>query len=111
MARFGPDGVGEPVPAHCPEPVHQGNVLCPFGFWGLAGIVEQPVSTAAIVWHVTGDPLDVANWGGTAEMTTATLADFVDAFTNRRRGRRRRRRVAHAPVGDAGPRQSVPAEH
>ena len=57
VARFGPGGAGEPVPAHCPEPVHQGNVLCPFGFWGLAGIVEQPVSTAAIVWHVTGDPL------------------------------------------------------
>ncbi len=40
--RFGPFGAGGVVPAHCPEPDHSGNVLCPFGFWGLSAIVEQP---------------------------------------------------------------------
>jgi hypothetical protein len=52
VRRFGPSGTGEPVPAHCPEPDHTGNVLCPFGFWGLSTVVEQPASTGSLVWHV-----------------------------------------------------------
>jgi hypothetical protein len=52
VRRFGPEGTGEPVPPHCPEPDHAGSVLCPFGFWGLSTVVEQPASTDSLVWHV-----------------------------------------------------------
>jgi hypothetical protein len=52
VRRFGPEGTGEPVPPHCPEPDHAGGVLCPFGFWGLSTVVEQPASTDSLVWHV-----------------------------------------------------------
>ncbi|SDH20224.1 hypothetical protein SAMN05216553_117189 [Lentzea fradiae] len=50
VARFGPFGAGGPVPARCPEPDHSGNVLCPFGFWGLSSVLEQPAGPLA--WQV-----------------------------------------------------------
>ncbi|ANZ39253.1 hypothetical protein BBK82_27525 [Lentzea guizhouensis] len=43
VGQFGPFGPGGEVPAHCPVSDHSGNVLCPFGFWGLSTVVEQPV--------------------------------------------------------------------
>ncbi|MEO6090471.1 MAG: hypothetical protein ABIQ18_45960 [Umezawaea sp.] len=52
VARFGPGGSDGPVPPHCPEPGHSGNTLCPFGFWGLSCVVEQPASTGSVTWHV-----------------------------------------------------------
>jgi hypothetical protein len=52
VRRFGPEGTGEPVPPHCPETDHAGSILCPFGFWGLSTVVEQPASTDSLVWHV-----------------------------------------------------------
>ena len=63
---FGPGGAagGEDaaVPPHCPEPDHGGNVLCPFGFWGLACVLEQPPSAERVVWHVLdgAEPVSVA---------------------------------------------------
>ena len=41
---FGPEGQQQPVPAYCPhEDDHhdKGNVVCPFGFWGLSCLIEQ----------------------------------------------------------------------
>ncbi|GAA3660470.1 hypothetical protein GCM10022267_53360 [Lentzea roselyniae] len=42
VGQFGPFGAGGEVPAHCPVSDHSGNVLCPFGFWGLSSVLEQP---------------------------------------------------------------------
>jgi hypothetical protein len=41
------------IPPHCPEH-HDGStdVLCPFGFWGLSSVLEQPASTGSIAWYV-----------------------------------------------------------
>lgn len=50
VSRFGPFGAGGPVPPRCPEPDHGGNVLCPFGFWGLSSALEQPAGPLA--WQV-----------------------------------------------------------
>ncbi|HEX7309313.1 hypothetical protein [Lentzea sp.] len=50
VSRFGPFGAGGPVPPRCPEPDHSGNVLCPFGFWGLSSVLEQPAGPLA--WQV-----------------------------------------------------------
>ncbi|MFD5829285.1 hypothetical protein [Lentzea sp. NPDC060358] len=50
VSRFGPFGAGGPVPPRCPEPDHSGNVLCPFGFWGLSNVLEQPAGPLA--WQV-----------------------------------------------------------
>ncbi|MGW6444969.1 hypothetical protein [Lentzea sp. NPDC055074] len=43
VGQFGPFGGGGPVPPHCPVSDHSGNVLCPFGFWGLSSVLEHPV--------------------------------------------------------------------
>ncbi|MET9226628.1 hypothetical protein [Lentzea sp. NPDC003310] len=43
VGQFGPFGAGGPVPPHCPVSDHSGNVLCPFGFWGLSSVLEHPV--------------------------------------------------------------------
>ncbi|GHH55698.1 hypothetical protein [Lentzea cavernae] len=50
VSRFGPFGAGGEVPPLCPEPDHGGNVLCPFGFWGLSRVLEQPAGPLA--WQV-----------------------------------------------------------
>ncbi|MFD4642917.1 hypothetical protein ACFWN2_36805 [Lentzea sp. NPDC058436] len=50
VSRFGPFGAGGEVPPLCPEPDHSGNVLCPFGFWGLSRVLEQPAGPLA--WQV-----------------------------------------------------------
>jgi hypothetical protein len=44
----------------CPyddQPWHEANVLCPYGFWGLRHIVEQPLSA------LPPDQTDVVEWG------------------------------------------------
>ncbi|MGH3165160.1 MAG: hypothetical protein ACRDN0_04590, partial [Trebonia sp.] len=45
LSEFGPGAPDDcPMPAFCPqgqEHLDQGNVLCPFGFWGLSCIIEQ----------------------------------------------------------------------
>ncbi|MGI5506676.1 hypothetical protein [Lentzea sp. CA-135723] len=43
VGQFGPFGAGGPIPPHCPVHDHSGNVLCPFGFWGLSSVLEHPV--------------------------------------------------------------------
>lgn len=60
VGQFGPFGAGGEVPAHCPVPDHSGNVLCPFGFWGLSSVLEQPVGP--LVWRVSerARPFEVA---------------------------------------------------
>jgi hypothetical protein len=60
VARFGPFGAGGPVPVQCPDPDHSGNVLCPFGFWGLSSVLEQPAGPLA--WQVSPQsrPVSVA---------------------------------------------------
>ena len=58
VARFGPFGAGGAVPVDCPEPDHSGNVLCPFGFWGLASVLEQPAGTRT--WPPQPGPVEVA---------------------------------------------------
>ncbi|SDP96990.1 hypothetical protein [Lentzea jiangxiensis] len=60
VSRFGPFGAGGEVPLGCPEPDHSGNVLCPFGFWGLSSVLEQPAGPLA--WQVspTGRQVQVA---------------------------------------------------
>ncbi|MGW6935828.1 hypothetical protein ACWGE0_37635 [Lentzea sp. NPDC054927] len=60
VARFGPFGAGGPVPAQCPDPDHSGNVLCPFGFWGLSSVLEHPAGPLA--WRVApgARPVEVA---------------------------------------------------
>jgi hypothetical protein len=54
--NFGP---GAPpvrtVPATCPEP-HVGSTLCPFGFWGLSCVIEQPASTDEVTHTVFDRP-------------------------------------------------------
>lgn len=50
VSRFGPFGAGGGVPPGCPEPDHSGNVLCPFGFWGLSSVLEQPAGPLA--WQI-----------------------------------------------------------
>jgi hypothetical protein len=45
VSMFGPEGQEQNIPACCPyEADHRnkGNVLCPFGFWGLSCLLEQP---------------------------------------------------------------------
>ncbi|WP_158795117.1 hypothetical protein [Streptomyces sp. NRRL S-337] len=45
VRAYGPEGGGGPVPPVCPwseEHLGRGNVLCPYGFWGLSCMVEQP---------------------------------------------------------------------
>ena len=43
---MGPGATG-PIPPHCPVSDHEDeqDILCPFGFWGLSCIVEQPPSS------------------------------------------------------------------
>jgi hypothetical protein len=67
LSLFGPRGRGHEVPACCPhEAEHRGkgNVLCPFGFWGLSCMLEQPPDAGSrdlpsIVTRNTG-PLGVS---------------------------------------------------
>lgn len=58
VQRFGPFGAGGEVPPRCPEPDHSGNVLCPYGFWGLSNVLEQPAGPP--VWPVRPRPVEVA---------------------------------------------------
>jgi hypothetical protein len=46
VRRFGPGAPVEPVPPTCPESDHLDDeeVLCPYGFWGLSCLLEQPPS-------------------------------------------------------------------
>ncbi|MGZ3143948.1 hypothetical protein ACVDFE_18535 [Lentzea chajnantorensis] len=59
VGRFGPFGPGGEVPAHCPVSDHSGNVLCPFGFWGLSTVLEQPVGPLVRQVSQTPRPFEV----------------------------------------------------
>jgi CHAT domain-containing protein len=61
LQEWGPNGrrTQAPAPA-CPfqdTPAHKKNMLCPYGFWGLKHVIEQPINV---------DPTGVAFTGGTA---------------------------------------------
>jgi hypothetical protein len=63
IAEFGPRAnIARPIPPHCPySDQHRGKeVLCPFGFWGLSCLVEQPPSPSdrdlELVISSTSDP-------------------------------------------------------
>jgi len=96
---FGPaDGGGRPVPEHCPVSDHSGeeDVLCPFAFWGLSCVLEQPPSAAwdaASVVSTRDLPVSllVATGSGLAEKITvrhltALQSVLGDAVTSPRVG-------------------------
>jgi len=59
VRRFGPDGNGEAVPAYCPiDHADDEDVLCPFGFWGLSCLIEQPQSANYDLTQVVTDADD-----------------------------------------------------
>ena len=67
VRRFGPAGAhsDEPVPATCPVGDHladgEEDLLCPYGFWGLSCLLEQPLSASADARSVvTEDSLPVS---------------------------------------------------
>jgi hypothetical protein len=60
VGQFGPFGAGGEVPAHCPVSDHSGNVLCPFGFWGLSAVLEQPVGPLVPFVSVRPRPFEVS---------------------------------------------------
>ncbi|GGU80499.1 hypothetical protein [Lentzea flava] len=60
VGQFGPFGAGGEVPAHCPVADHSGNVLCPFGFWGLSCVLEQPVGPLVPVVSPRPRPFEVS---------------------------------------------------
>ncbi|MDT7789356.1 MAG: hypothetical protein QOF58_7775 [Pseudonocardiales bacterium] len=60
VGQFGPFGAGGEVPAHCPVSDHSGNVLCPFGFWGLSAVLEQPVGPLVPFVSVRSRPFEVS---------------------------------------------------
>ncbi|MFI6100089.1 hypothetical protein ACIA8G_31450 [Lentzea sp. NPDC051213] len=60
VQRFGPFGAGGVVPPRCPEPDHSGNVLCPFGFWGLSRVLEQPAGPLVREVPPRSRPVEVA---------------------------------------------------
>jgi hypothetical protein len=68
VREFGPEGQGADPPVNCPHSHDENDdVLCPYGFWGLCCVIEQPVlrsPTSRIVcndqrplsWLVITDP-------------------------------------------------------
>jgi hypothetical protein len=65
LRRFGPGGTGEAVPPSCPVADHlaagEEDVLCPYGFWGLSCLLEQPPSTGSDALSVISEqPLPVS---------------------------------------------------
>ncbi|GGV28208.1 hypothetical protein GCM10010260_80790 [Streptomyces filipinensis] len=64
VRAYGPEGTGTHIPPVCPwEDQHtdQGDVLCPYGFWGLSCIVEQPPTVHRdLETTVLRDPKEVA---------------------------------------------------
>jgi hypothetical protein len=60
---FGPAGhwTGDP-PGYCPYPHEDGDVVCPYGFWGLSCVLDQPLLQNSPPVHVVcGDP-DELSW-------------------------------------------------
>ncbi|SFR25383.1 hypothetical protein SAMN04488564_108348 [Lentzea waywayandensis] len=74
VGQFGPFGAGGEVPAHCPVADHSGNVLCPFGFWGLSSVLEHPAGP--LVARVSPRPWPF-------EMTMAVDAGMDRGLTDR----------------------------
>jgi CHAT domain-containing protein len=51
VTEFGPGTAGTPVPDRCPHAAghdRPGGILCPYGFWGLAHVLEVPPSSGAM---------------------------------------------------------------
>jgi len=58
------------------EPWHQQNVYCPYGFWGLKHIIEQPLSQIAMKKDGRWEPVDVVR-----EFASSAAIDFAVAVT------------------------------
>ncbi|UIR23000.1 CHAT domain-containing protein [Streptomyces spinosirectus] len=60
VRRFGPEGDHTgPVPPVCPyEDTHTDNILCPYGFWGLSCLLEQPPTVGRDLETVVHDGTD-----------------------------------------------------
>ncbi|WP_156371061.1 hypothetical protein [Nocardia arizonensis] len=85
--RFGPGGRADGIPAYCPEPDHSGNTLCPFGFWGLSSVLEQPPRVDNMVRHVHFGPEPpaaavVVDRNLDAALTAAHLAELRGLFAS-----------------------------
>ncbi|MFI6567421.1 CHAT domain-containing protein [Streptomyces sp. NPDC050534] len=87
VREYGPKGRGGPLPPVCPwEDQHRdrGDVLCPYGFWGLSCMVEQPPTVHRdLEAAVLRDPEEIAVLaavGGSLneQLTTAHLGRLRD---------------------------------
>jgi hypothetical protein len=87
VREYGPGGGDGPIPPVCPwEKQHRdrGDVLCPYGFWGLSCMVEQPPTVHRDLQAVvTKDPEEIALLaavGGSLneQLTTAHLGRLAD---------------------------------
>jgi len=71
--KFGPEGDHTgPIPPVCPyEDAHPDNVLCPYGFWGLSCLLEQPPTVGrdleTVVYDGTASIAVLAAVGGTLD--------------------------------------------
>lgn len=93
VSEFGPGGAGATeVPAVCPhEAEHEGraNVLCPFGFWGLSCIIEQPADAGRDLETVVdpdNDPLSflvAADSSLDAQLAKKHLANLRGSLTEK----------------------------
>jgi hypothetical protein len=75
---------GEALPVEgvysCPHSEeHELNTICPFGFWGMRHVIEQPPS-AGKADDLVSNPLVFVNGCHTAELTPEGLVNFVDTF-------------------------------
>jgi hypothetical protein len=61
---------------HADEPDHQQNVYCPYGFWGLKHVIEQPLSQIAMKKDGRWEPVDVVR-----EFARSAAIDFAVAVT------------------------------
>lgn len=73
VRKFGPEGDHTgPIPPVCPyEDTHPDDVLCPYGFWGLSCLLEQPPMVegdlGAVVYDGTDSVAVLAAVGGTLD--------------------------------------------
>jgi hypothetical protein len=98
VKRFGPGGGWTgPIPPHCPVSDHRRelNVLCPFGFWGLSCILEQPPSAdrpiSAVLADTDAPPVAVSLAVGPGlrdDLTTTHLRDLESSLPPRASVRR-----------------------
>lgn len=91
---FGPGGAVADIPACCPyESTHTGSTLCPFGFWGLSCVIEQPASSQKLTWNVLDDRRPPA--------VTMAIDPLLDGDIREAHLRRLRERLPAGTVSEA----------